>query len=307
MLTICIATHDRRDDLARTLGEIARLDPQPAEIIVCADGCSDGTADFLKREHPAVRLIVHAEPRGSIPSRNEMAAACTSELFLSLDDDSYPIEPDFIARVEKLFAESPALAVAAFPQRTDEFPDTIGRSDFGPPHFAGTFANSGAAIRRSAFMALGGYPDFFGHAYEEPDFALRCVAAGWQVRHETALTVRHHFTPMQRDELRTHHRHARNELWSVVLRCPSPHLIAVALFRVARQAGYAASRGWLLREPLWWGDCIDGIARCIRERRPIPWEKYCAWMQLVRRPIFNEDEWRARFGNAGQAAANACT
>ena len=50
---ICIATHNRRDDLTRTLREIARLDPQPAEIIVAADGCTDGTAEFVAREYPA--------------------------------------------------------------------------------------------------------------------------------------------------------------------------------------------------------------------------------------------------------------
>ena len=297
-VSICIATHNRREDLTRTLREIARLDPPPAEIIVVADGCTDGTPEFVARAYPAARLIVHDEARGSIPSRNEMAAVCTNEVFLSLDDDSYPIETDFISRVARLFAENSALAVASFPQRTDEFPATLTQADFGPSHFTGTYANSGAAIRRSVFNALGNYPDFFGHAYEEPDFALRCCAAGWQVRHETSLTIRHHFTKAQRNEMRTHHRHAQNELWSVVLRCPAPMLFAVALFRLARQAGYAASRGgtWLLREPQWWAACLGGLPRCMAARDFLPWKKYRAWMELVRRPIQSRNEWIAKFG-----------
>ena len=122
---ICIATHHRRADLARTLREIARLDPPPAEIIIAADGCTDGTPEFVAREYPAARLIVHDAARGSIPSRNEMASVCASEIFLSLDDDSYPMETDFLLRVARLFAENPALAVASFPQRTDEFPASL--------------------------------------------------------------------------------------------------------------------------------------------------------------------------------------
>ena len=297
-VSICIATHNRREDLTRTLREIARLDPPPAEIIVVADGCTDGTPEFVAREYPAARLIVHDEARGSIPSRNEMAAVCTNEVFLSLDDDSYPIETDFISRVARLFAGNSALAVASFPQRTDEFPATLTQTDFGPSHFTGTYANSGAAIRRSVFNALGGYPDFFGHAYEEPDFALRCCAAGWQVRHETSLKIRHHFTKTQRNEMRTHRRHARNELWSVLLRCPAPMLVAVALFRLARQGGYAAGRGisWLLREPRWWFACLAGLPRSLATRDPLPWKKYRAWMELVRRPIQSRDEWVAKFG-----------
>ena len=293
---ICIATHNRREDLTRTLREIARLDPPPVEIIVAADGCTDGTAEFVAREYPAVRLIVHDAAHGSIPSRNEMAAVCASDIFLSLDDDSYPIETDLISRLARLFADNSALAIASFPQRTDEFPATLTQSDFGPPHFIGTYANSGAAIRRSVFTALGGYPDFFQHAYEEPDFALRCGAAGWQVRHETSLTIRHHFTSAMRNEMRTHQRHARNELWSVLLRCPAPQLFAVALFRIVRQAGYAASRGWLLREPQWWGACAAGVPRAFAARDPLPWKKYRAWMGLVRNPIQTREEWIAKFG-----------
>ena len=295
---ICIATHNRREDLTRTLREIARLDPPPAEIIIAADGCTDGTAEFVAREYPAARMIVHDEPRGSIPSRNEMASICTSEIYLSLDDDSHPIETDFISRLAKLFAENAALAAASFPQRTDEFPASLAQTTFSPSHFTGMYANSGAAIRRSVFTALGGYPDFFRHAYEEPDFALRCCAAGWEVRHETSLTIRHHFTSAMRNEMRTHHRHARNELWSVLLRCPAPQLFAVALFRLARQAGYAARRGfgWLVREPQWWCACLAEMPRALAARDPLPWKQYRAWMELVRRPIHSREEWIAKFG-----------
>jgi GT2 family glycosyltransferase len=297
-ISVCIATRNRRDDLARTLHELMRLDPGPSEMIVLADGCTDGTAEFVAQKFPAVRLFAHTEAHGSIPSRNKMATACRSEIMLSLDDDSYPVEADFIARVVVFFAENPALAILSFPQRTDEFPETLTKTDFGPSRFVGTYSNSGAAIRRAVFSALGGYPDYFGHAYEEPDFALRCAAAGWHVREETSLTIRHHYTSAERNELHVHHRHARNELWSVLLRCPAPYALAVALFRVLRQAGYARRRGlsWLIGEPLWWRDCLRGMRRPLAERRPIPWRKYRAWMELVRHPIYTEDEWVAKFG-----------
>lgn len=297
-VAVCITTHNRRDEFARTLDALGALTPAPDEILVVADGCADGTADWLRGAHPRVRLIVHDAPRGSIPSRNEMAAAAASEILLSLDDDSYPIEPDFIGRVRELFAERPRLAVAAFPQRTDEFPETLTARDFGRSHFAGSYVNSGAAIRRDTFLALGGYPGFFFHAYEEPDFALRCAAAGWEVRRVTSLTIRHHFTATQRNELRTHQRHARNELWSALLRCPAPQLFAVAAFRATRQFGYACSRGfaWAVREPVWWFAFLRGVPRCIAERRPLPWSRYLAWMRLLRSPIEDEAEWDRQFG-----------
>ena len=297
-VAVCITTHNRRDELARTLNALAGLHPAPDEILVAVDGCDDGTLGFLREEYPQIRLLVHEQALGSIPSRNELAAACQCDLFLSLDDDSYPLETDCIARLRTLFAARPRLAVAAFPQRSDEFPETLTAVDLGPSQFVGSYANSGAAIRRSVFERLGGYPDFFFHAYEEPDFALRCVAAGWQVWHEASLTIRHHFTGTQRNEVRTHHRHARNELWSVLLRCPAPQLLGVALFRIVRQFGYAWTRGiaWVVREPAWWLAAWRGFSRCRRERRPLPWDTYRAWMELVRTPLASEEEWNAKFG-----------
>lgn len=301
-VAVCITTHNRRDDLAPTLAALGVLAPAPDETLIVADGCTDGTADWLRSAHPHLRLIVHDTPRGSIPSRNELAAAATGEILLSLDDDSHPIEPDFISRLRLLFEKHPRLAVASFPQRTDEFPDTLTAPDFGPTQFVGSFANSGAAIRRSAFIELGGYPDFFFHAYEEPDFALRCVAAGWEVRHETSLSIRHHFTATQRNEMRTHQRHARNELWSVLLRCPAPQSLAVAAFRAARQFGYASTRGlhWVLREPAWWLAFLRGVPCCLAARQPLPWDRYLAWMRLLRSPIADEAEWAKRFGTRAE-------
>jgi GT2 family glycosyltransferase len=300
-VAVCITTHNRRAELERTLGMLAECNPPPHEILVAGDGCTDGTVEWLRASHPRVQLFAHDRAMGSIPSRNELATACHSEVFVSFDDDSYPIERDFFRRVAELFARHSRLAVASFPQRTDEYPESLTAEDFGPARFVGSFANSGAAIRRAAFIALGGYPGFFFHAYEEPDLALRCVAAGWQVRHETSLTVRHHFTSMQRNEVRTHQRHARNELWSVLLRCPWPQAPGVAVFRIVRQFGYAWKRGlsWAIREPQWWLAALGGVSQCLAERRTVPWPKYRAWMELVRTPIESETAWQAKFGGQG--------
>src|SRR5690606_14493548 len=146
---------------ARTLRELSLLDPAPDEILVLSDGCTDGTASMIRAEWPRVRLLEHNSPQGSIPSRNELAAAATGDILLSLDDDSYPSGRDFVARLREAFATHPKVAVLAFAQRTDEFPDSLQSGDLGPTQFIGSFANSGAAIRRSVFSELGGYPSFF--------------------------------------------------------------------------------------------------------------------------------------------------
>src|SRR5438067_742330 len=77
--------------------------------------------------------------RDPLASRDAMARASACDVILSLDDDSYPLEQDAIARVRELFEKNARLAVASFPQRTDEFPETLDARDFGAAHFVGTY------------------------------------------------------------------------------------------------------------------------------------------------------------------------
>jgi GT2 family glycosyltransferase len=281
-----ITTRNRRDDLARTCAVLERLDPPPDEILVYADGCTDSTGEYLATKAAPYRIFTGSAGRGSIPNRDQMMREARAEIVLSLDDDSYPLEPDAIARIRELFEQLPSLAGAAFPQRTDEFPETLTATDFGPAQIIGSFASSSVALRRSVYLEVGGYETSFSHVYEEPDYALRCHAAGHAIHFEPILTVRHHFTGAQRNEIRNHQRQARNECWSVLMRCPWPWLPLVALFRAIRQFRYACKRGlsWIIREPAWWLATLRGAPSAWSKRHPLPWPKYLSWMRLLRNP-----------------------
>lgn len=283
---VMIATRNRREDLRRTCARIAALAPAPDEVLICADGCSDGTAEMLAAEFSAFRVFTNPSPLGSTASRDRLMRHASADLVLSLDDDSYPLEPDALARLRELFEKHPQLGVASFPQRSDEFPETLTATSFGAPRWEGTYVNCACAFRRSVFLELGGHDLRFWNAYDEPDFALRCLAAGWRVRFDPSITVRHHYSGVNRNEIRMHHLHARNECWSALMRCPAPHLPGVLAFRAARQMSYAWRRGWrwILREPQWWLAAIAGVPESLARRQPVQWPDYIGWMRLVRKP-----------------------
>lgn len=241
---------------------------------------------MVREEFADCRLVVHDTGRGSIASRDRMIRESSAEYFLFLDDDSHPVEKDFLAQVEAVFTRDDTIAVLTFPQRSDEFPDTLQQTDFGPSLVVASYADSGAVLRRGHYLALPGYVGEFHHAYEEPDYALQCMAAGLRVVLFTALTIRHRYTVQSRSEMRTHQFHARNEWWSVWLRCPLPQAIVVAKFRALRQLGYACKRGirWVLREPAWWWRGVVGLPRMWAHRQPVPWPRYREWMELMRSP-----------------------
>jgi GT2 family glycosyltransferase len=203
-------------------------------------------------------------------------------LVLALDDDSYPEQLDCIVRIVPLFAQRPKLAVLHFPQHTDEYPETLAQTNFGTEHLTRSFANSGAVLRRSTYLQLPGFESRFFHMYEEPDYALQCVAMGCDVLFSPVITIRHHYSGQQRDEMRVHHRHARNEFWSTLMRCPFPFALAILTWRVFSQFRYACKRGWswVIREPTWWCQALVGIPSCLRKRKLVSWTSYKRWLAL---------------------------
>lgn len=284
--SIIATTHNRAAELRRTLERLRTLQPAPDEILVCADGCTDETVPMLRASFPEVRLLENPRRLGSIPSRDRLLRTASGDLVLSLDDDSYPLETGLLAAAGRLFAADARLAVLWFPQRSEEFPASLQQTDFGPDQITASYTSSGAVLRRAAYLQLPGYATIFSHAYEEPDYGLQCVAADWRVRRHTQLTIRHHYSPLNRRESRTHHLHARNELWSILLRCPVSLVPFMIVRRAAGQFLYACRRGpgWVVREPLWWWAALRGVPAALRIRRPVTGAAYRRWLHLLRQP-----------------------
>jgi len=281
-VSVMITTTGRTVDLRRTWHTLRRLNPQPLEVLITMDGCAAEAVEQIKAEVPGARLFVNPIGLGSVASRDRMLRNARGDLVLALDDDSYPEQLDCLARIVPLFGQRPNLAVLHFPQRTNEYPHTLKQTDFGSEHLTRSFANSGAVLRQCNYLQLAGFEPRFFHMYEEADYGLQCVAAGYEVLCSPVVTIRHHYSGQARDEIHVHHRHARNEFWSTLIRCPLPFTVGMVAWRVFSQFRYACRRGWswIVREPLWWCEALAGIPYCIRKRRPVPWAGYKRWLSL---------------------------
>lgn len=286
LISVAITTHNRLEDLENTLTQLERYKGKFHKLIVCADGCSDGTQAYIRENWPAITLIENNPGQGSIPSRNRMIRMAETPFVLLLDDDSYPIEDNFFEEAQEAMTKHQDIGVLTFPQRSEEFPESLSTESFGANLSVGTFTSSGSIIRKSLFEELGGFPDFFFHAYEEPDYSLRVHAKGFLIVQWSGLTVRHHFTQAMRDEGRTHRRHARNEFWSTIMRAPLGLLPFAAPYRILSQGRYAAKRGiaWLVREPSWWWQAIGKFGKALKLREPVSVRHYRSWIKLLRHP-----------------------
>jgi hypothetical protein len=281
-VSVMITTRGRIDDIRRTFRVLQELSPQPLEALVTMDGCTMDVVEAVKAELPEARLFVNQLGLGSVASRDRMMREARGDLVLALDDDSYPEQLDCISRIVPFFEQRPGLAVLNFPQRTDEYFETLTQTNFGSEHLTRSFANSGAVLRRSTYLQLPGFESRFFHMYEEPDYGLQCVAAGYDVLCSSVVTIRHHYSGRARDEIRIHHHHARNEFWSTLIRCPLPFAVGMIAWRVFSQFRYACQRGWswVVREPFWWVQALAGIPYCLQKRRPVSWAGYKRWLSL---------------------------
>src|SRR5262245_25076981 len=277
-----ITTKNRVFDLRRTCCALRQLRPSPLEVLITIDGSTENVIEAVNAELPQARVFVNQIGLGSVASRDEMMREARGDLVLALDDDSYPEQLDCVSRIVAFFEKRPRLAVLSFPQRTDEYSETLTQTDFGSEHLTRSFANSGAVLRRTNYLELAGFESRFYHMYEEPDYALQCIAAGSDVLFSPIVTIRHHYSGHARDEIRIHHRHARNEFWSTLMRCPLPFAVGMIAWRIFSQFRYACRRGWswAVREPVWWCEALAGIPYCLRKRRPVSWAGYKRWLGL---------------------------
>jgi len=269
-VTFMIATHNRLRELEITLTSCLAQIGVVAEIKVVDDASNDGTYAAVRSRFPSVDIVRNELNRGSIASRNDILKRARGDYIIALDDDSRFVDSDACARIVARMDAEPDLGIIAFQVIGPENPTTLtpeGRLT-GEWHCS-SFVCCGAAIRRCMLAKTGLFPEFFYHAYEEPDLALRAWDAGYRVLQWNDIVVYHEFSGLNRNEQRTHRRHTRNEALSVVMRSPWYLVIPLCIMRLARQFGYALRRGWAWREPWIWIETIYFIPQALRNRRPV--------------------------------------
>lgn len=294
-VSIAITTLNRCDDLRMTLLDLQKLDPAPFEILVCLDGCTDGSRAMVA-DFPTVIVIENDRPSGSVYSRDRLFRMARGDLIVSLDDDSSPMQTDFVARLADLASAHPETGVFAFEEVRPEGRDDRPLRAPAMQSYVASYPNCAGAVRAELYGESASYPAVFFHMYEEPDFCLQAYANGYGVLYYPDIKVLHRYSHVGRNMIGRHHQHARNEFLSVLMRCPFPHVFWVAAYRIARQFFYAATEGvdWVVREPVWWWRTLRCLPEALKQRRSVPWRVYWQWMRLARNPLSVDQEVIAR-------------
>jgi len=199
-VTLVIPTYQRSHQLLKSLEQVYSCDPRPDEIIVHIDGGDHVTEAVLhQHEFKDIVILKNTAQVGPGGGRNLAIARAKNAIVASLDDDSYPLDPDYFDRLLQLFELFPKAAVigsAIFHQNETVTPDEYTAT------WAADFIGCGCAYRRDVFLQTKGYvPLPLAYGMEETDLSLRLHHLGWgilqsqwlRVFHDTKLE--HHSSP----------------------------------------------------------------------------------------------------------------
>jgi len=208
-ISIVIPNWNGRRWLPECLRALADQRLAPSEVLVVDNGSRDGSVDYLRSEHPEVRVLALARNTGFAHAANLGVAEARTELVALINTDVV-LSADWLLRLAgALLADARAAAVACKmlslddPARVYDAGDLLRRD--GACEQRGRFmrddgrwdapgevfgACAGAALyRRSAVLAVGGFDERYFAYLEDIDLALALRLAGWTCRYEPAVAL----------------------------------------------------------------------------------------------------------------------
>lgn len=186
------------------------------------DGSTDGTAEMVRAEFPAVRLVRHDRSRGLVVRRNEGVRLASGPVVFSIDDDAAFSTDRVVRQTLDAFDDDVvgAVAIPCLDLRTDARPCPTAPPP-GGAWVTDRYKGTAHAVRRDVFLALGGYREAIVHQGEEGDYCLRLLAAGLVVRLGAGDPI-HHFESPRRDLSRMDYYGTRNAVQFVWRNVPMP-------------------------------------------------------------------------------------
>ncbi|MBO3745098.1 glycosyltransferase [Streptosporangiaceae bacterium NEAU-GS5] len=260
------------------------------EVVIVGNGADvpELTATPMEGSSATITTIRLPHNVGIPEGRNRGVRECSGDIVLFLDDDGWYAGSKVAAHVRERFAAEPDLAVISFrvmdPEGGSVQRRHVPRLRAGDPERSSpvtTFLGGACAIRRSAYLQVGGLPERFFYAHEETDLAWRLLGEGYRIEYDAETVMYHPLVPPTRhpDFYRLN---ARNRVWLARRNLPWPlaalYLLNWVGLTIARERSTLALKAWF-------HGFAEGVREPAGERRPMAWRTAWRMLRLGRPPI----------------------
>lgn len=174
-VSIVIPTFNHLEDCLKPClaSIIQHTDLTKAEVIVVANGCTDGTEDYVRSlKNPSIRLIHFADPQGYTRSTNAGIQNATGDYVVLLNNDNVLLGQPFNQWIEYLKQPflDPKMAISGVTKIWDKYTKYS---------FIIFFC---AMIKRDIFTRIGLLDETFNPGGgEDIDFSIRVQKAGYRI------------------------------------------------------------------------------------------------------------------------------
>ena len=210
IISVIIPTHNRSTSLRRMLDALCAqtYSLQQVEVLVVADGCTDGTLEMLRRYSAPFALRAITLPgQGAAAARNQGATHATGRLLLFLDDDVEPTPSLIEAHVRAHQRRPGQVAIGPYPpvlQSASFF--HIGLRAWWEAKFHAMLQpghrwtyqdllSGNFSLEAELFACVGGFdPDPAFQAHEDYELGIRLIKAGVPFTFAADAMAYHHET-----------------------------------------------------------------------------------------------------------------
>ena len=266
-ISVVIPTYNRLVFLRKCLTALANQDigNDSFEVIVCDDGSTDGTQQFLEAGSHAYGFATrwcHHSQRGPAAARNQGLSLSRGEVIAFTDDDCVP-RPDWLRQlIAGLPNDVQCAGVGGPVQRITEsrigrFIDAAGlMSHWAEDGVVQYLITANALYRRSCLEVVGGFDESFPLAGgEDADLSLRLRRLGFFLSIESRAVVGHHHHATLRGFCRMSWRHGYGA--AIMARCglgqsTRPPILSLAAGLLRAIAGPIPPGACNVQERLYW-------------------------------------------------------
>jgi len=212
---VAIVAHNNLPALPETIDSVLAAGCPPGRIVLVDVASSDGTADWLARTHPAIRVRRLDRNDGPSPGRNVGITEATQRFVLLMDAD-VRIRPDVVERLHAAMVADPTIKVGSpivvHAGRPDRIQYAGGALHFvceavnpwldrplderGPkPLDIGAAPTCALLLDRQAAIDVGLFDERYFIGKEDGDFTHRIRMAGYKIRELPEAIVLHNSRP----------------------------------------------------------------------------------------------------------------